>query len=84
MARVADLRKALALTDLTTDVRIKVNDCLVRKNNLIFTLDKGKTIPCDGFDIEVDAAEITKAVFGKSEVLKDIFPEKRGYLADRY
>lgn len=84
MARVADLRKALALTDVTTDVRIKVNDGFVRKNNLIFTLDKGKTIPCDGFDIEVDAAEITKAVFGKSEVLKDIFPEKRGYLADRY
>ncbi len=84
MARIADLRKALALTDLTTDVRIKVNDGLVRKNNLIFTLNKGKIIPCDGFDIEVDAAEITKAIFGKSEVLKDVFPKKKGYLADRY
>ena len=84
MARIADLRKALAVTDVTTDVRIKVNDCLVRKNNLTFTLNKGKIIPCDGFDKEVDAAEITKAIFGKSEVLKDIFPKKTGYLADRY
>lgn len=84
MARIADLRKALAVTDVTTDVRIKANDCLVRKNNLIFTLDKGKIIPCDEFDREVDATEITKAIFGKSEVLKDIFPKKTGYLADRY
>lgn len=84
MARIADLKKALSITDVSTDARIKVHDDIIRKNNLSFTLGKGKIIPCDGFDIEVDAAEITKAIFGKSEVLKDIFPEKRGYLADRY
>lgn len=84
MARICDVKKALALTGVTTDVRIRLRDEIAAKNNFSFRLKGGEIIRCDGFDIEVSVAELTKAVFGKSQALENIFPPKQGYLADKY
>lgn len=84
MARIADLTAALALTGVSLPFPIKVTDPFCPQNNLVFSLEKGKIIPCDGYDLEVDIADLCAACFGKSRLLQPFFPEKKGYLADKY
>lgn len=84
MARIANLPAALALTKASLPFPIKVTDRFCSENNLVFSLDKGKIIPCDGYDLELDIADLTSACFGKNDLLRPYFPEKKGYLADKY
>jgi len=84
MARIVNLEKALSLTNATTCLGIKVKDTSIKSNNKTFSLRDGKIIKSAQIDREVDIAELTKALFGKSAQLKSVFPPMRGHLADRY
>ncbi len=84
MARIADIFSAMRLTKVTCDIPITVTDPIIEKNNISFTLSDGEIIPCERGEITVDIGKLTEAVFGKSEILKGIFPPLNGYLADKY
>ncbi len=84
MARIVDIESALALTDITTPFPIEVTDDVIESNNRIFSLKSGKMIPCKEGKIKVDIGELTKGLFGLSDVLRDVFPPLKGHLADRY
>jgi len=84
MVRIADIFYAMRLTKVTCDIPITVTDPIIEKNNISFTLSDGEIIPCERGEITVDIGELTEAVFGKSEILKNIFPPLNGYLADKY
>lgn len=84
MARIVSLEKAMLLTGATFTTPLTVTDKFIAGNNRTFTLENGKIKPCENGELVIDISELTSAVFGKCERVHDLFPKKKGYLADRY
>ncbi len=84
MARIVNVEKALSLTSATADFPLTLTDKNIEKNNLSFTLNCGRRTPCADLGKEISINDLTAAVFGQNEKMKEIFPLKNGHLIDKY
>lgn len=84
MARIINVEKAMRLSGVNLDRPVTLKDFEIAKNNFSFTASNGRLQKSRLTGREITVSELTAAIFGQNENLKDIFPIKKGYLFDKY
>lgn len=84
MARIVDAKKILEdlAADYQGDVRLRIQDDQILKNNLILHIGKGRVTTCEEYDIILDVKDLAPLVFGFCEdgTGTGLFPKRDPYL----
>lgn len=83
MVRIADLFAAIKISKLSFPA-VKINDCLVTRNNVIIKADDGKITFCEQYEKEIDISTLTEAMFGININYPYEIKSIKGHLLDRY
>ncbi len=84
MARIVDAKRVIEdlATNFQGEIRLRIQDDQIPKNNLILRIAQGEATPCEEYDVSLDVKELAPLVFGFGEdkTGTGLFPKRETYL----